>query len=172
MIFRPGCAARTFPGCHRPLDYSKENVCVRRSEADKFTQTPWITDPELGAQVPEFIAQLIAGNLQPRTALVADNAPAIEAVTTPLGFIGYGGKVSSNGRQRIACFAEALELWVMAIAVCLAAQHLLRQQALAPQGNKTFGIEIARVQAPQAHGYLIGTVLVSGQMHATPGAYS
>jgi hypothetical protein len=96
-------------------------VCVRQFEADECTQTLRVTDPELGAQVTQLVAQLPVGNLQPYSAPVAQDTPAIEAVTAPLGFVGDAGQVTCNGRQRIACRAKALELRVQAIAACPAA---------------------------------------------------
>src|ERR1043166_10109672 len=47
---------------------------------------------------------------------------------------------------------KALKLRMMPIATRRASQDFLRQERLAPRGHEPFGVEIARVNCPQAHG--------------------
>jgi PhnB protein len=77
---------------------------------------------------------------------------AIEPVAAALGLVAHRREVRVERSERPRAGAEARELRVARVAAGGAAEHGAREQAFAPHGHEAGGVEIARVQAPEAHG--------------------
>src|SRR5579859_4563208 len=115
-----------------------------------------------------FVLELSACHFQ---GLSADLAPTdllrVEAVAPPRGFRLDFPQVGGDGRPGPAVFFETDELGMMLVALGLPREHGLSEQALAPERDQSFGIQVLRMQRPESH-LLVGT-LRRDSSHSTKG---
>lgn len=103
----------------------------------------------------QFITPLAVRHAKPTCSTGACDTATIKVVTAAVGFIGHGLEIGGNGGQREAVATEALQRRVAAVAACLAARDFLRQQALVLERDQSLGVEIAAMQTPQSHGFVL-----------------
>jgi hypothetical protein len=110
-----------------------------------------VADPQLGEQVAPLVFELPAGDDAPADPRRAPDALTVEAIS-PLSRLGVDdAKVGGDRAHRPARSTKANELWVLRVPACAAAQHRLGEQGLTPQGDQTLGVEVFRMERPQAH---------------------
>src|SRR5690606_21142938 len=95
--------------------------------------------------------ELPAAHRQARRLPAAPDPLAREAVAPRRRLVVDGREVGGDRGGRRLARPEALELRMLAVAGGPTAQHRLGEQPLAPQRDEAAGIEVLRVQAPQAH---------------------
>jgi hypothetical protein len=98
-----------------------------------------------------FIGELAVGFNQHDFPAVPRDFGAVEFIAAPRGFLMDRFEISGHGGHRFSVRAKTDELRMMPVAPGFAAQNFLRQQRLAPERDESFGIEIFRMEGPQAH---------------------
>lgn len=124
---------------------------VGRSDRVPARQQVRVSQLQLGAQVPPFVIALADGDADRRAAGRSVEFRRVEAIAPRPGFVVDRLQVYIDGGDRIGLCLEALELRMLPIAAGLPAQHLAGEQGFAPQRDQADGIEVARVQGPDAH---------------------
>jgi hypothetical protein len=76
---------------------------------------------------------------------------SVECVSAAAGFIAHGMQIRCDRAARIALFAKAQQLRMIAIAARQSAQHGLREETFTPQRDEAGRIEIARMDGPESH---------------------
>ena len=107
---------------------------------------------ELAAKMLPFVPELAAGFGDFAGEPFAGDFGGVEVIVTSAGFVGESGKKGGDGGERIGLGLEARELRVMTVACSLAAKDFLGKERFAPGGDEAFGIEVAWVDGPEAHG--------------------
>jgi hypothetical protein len=102
-------------------------------------------------QVIPLKVHLFPGDRDFPTSGARPDLPSVEAVSPPDGLGMDVPEVTTDGSEWIFCLSESDQLRVGAITGCLAGQHLLREQAFAPNGQQALPVQTARVQAPKSH---------------------
>lgn len=80
-----------------------------------------------------------------------DDAPDVERIAAALGLRGDDPKVARDARRRLGRGAKTLQLRVASVAARATEQHCLREQGFAPQCNEADGVEMTRMDGPDAH---------------------
>ena len=80
-----------------------------------------------------------------------DDARRVEHVTAGLGLVGDDTKVAGDTRQRVGGGAKPLQLRMSRVAASPTEKHRLGKKGFAPQSNEAGGIEMARMDSPEAH---------------------
>lgn len=77
---------------------------------------------------------------------------AVESVAAAVGLVGDASEVAADGGERVGLFAKAGELRVFGVSAGLAGEHFLGEEGFAPAGDQGDSVELAGVDAPDAHG--------------------
>lgn len=101
-----------------------------------------------------LVKQLAVGFRQLDFDAAASDFGNIKLIAAADGFVVNRFEKRRNGGGGFCVGAKAVELRMMPVAFGLAAQDFLCQQGFAPEGDQAFGVEIFRVQRPQAHAEL------------------
>ena len=76
----------------------------------------------------------------------------VEVIPPPSGLGDHVAKIGGDDVARIRVVAKAFQLWMPCVAARPSGQNGLREQALAPERDQPFGIEVLRMERPEAHG--------------------
>lgn len=82
----------------------------------------------------------------PRTEL-----PAIERIPAPCRLNGHRTEIGVDCSERHWVRPEALKLWMMPVSLGRALEHGAREEALPPECNQSFGVEVLGMQRPETH---------------------
>ena len=80
-----------------------------------------------------------------------DDPSRVESVAARLGLVGDDTKVAGDACRWVGGAAKALQLRMSRVAASPTEKHRLRKKGFAPQGNQAGGIEMARMDSPEAH---------------------
>src|SRR5262245_28277630 len=106
---------------------------------------------QLSHQVTPLVLELtVSHGNRPDTAHAADLA-RIECIAAGHRLIVHGAEIGRNRGARLAVRAESMELGMGPVAFRPPAEHGSCQQRLAPQGDETLRIEVARMDRPEPH---------------------
>lgn len=111
-----------------------------------------ITNDQLGFQVLPF-----KGHLPGRYGNRAATSPGrhlrfVEVIPALSGLGDHVAKIRGDYLARVRVVAKAFQLWMPCVAARPSGQNGLREQALAPERDQPFGIEVLRMERPEAHG--------------------
>jgi hypothetical protein len=80
-----------------------------------------------------------------------DDTSCVERVAAGLGLAGNHTKVGGDGCHRVGSGAKTLQLRVTRVAASATEELGLRKESFAPQCNEASGVEMARIECPEAH---------------------
>jgi len=152
---------QTFMPC--PADDAKQRMRPRPGDFFANGELLPVPPPEFLPEMAPFIEQLRAGFADRFGAGRPRDFRAVENVPAARRFGMDGSQVARDRGHRPALRAEAVELRMMPVTAGQSAQNLLRQQALPPQGDQPFGIEIFRVHGPQSHPEIVAGFSIKSQ---------
>ena len=102
-------------------------------------------------QMGPFVCELSGGDGERRGFAGRSDFPLVEGVAAGLGLGVNGLEVRGDGRQLRRMILESLQLRMVAVAARFSTQYRLRQQRFPPQRDQSLGIEVFRMQGPEAH---------------------
>lgn len=131
---------------------------MRRGAPDGrvLLQSRVVAPAEFALQMFPLVKQLPARLGQAAAGFRPGNLRSIEPVAASHGFGADFTQVAGDGGDRVVGGAEARELRMMPVAFGFSAQNFLRQQTFAPKRDEAAGVEIFRMQCPEAHSALKG----------------
>jgi hypothetical protein len=102
-------------------------------------------------QVPPFIKQLAArfGHFSPESP--SADFGRVKSITALHSLLMQRRQITRQRSGRIGEPGKAAQLRMMPVAAGSTAQNLLRQQCLAPERHQPPGVQVFRMQRPQAH---------------------
>jgi hypothetical protein len=104
-----------------------------------------VPSTKLSAKMFPFKRQLAAGDCDHRCYSPLRDLASIKPIAPRNGLIMDAPQVRADSANRISTLAEARELGVVAVPLCLVQQYLLGQQCLAPQGNNASAVQVTRM---------------------------
>ena len=148
----PRSAAAALPGLDRSVADAKERMGIGHRGAGPFSPHGRTATAELAAQMLPLMEQLATGYDDHGSLVVESELAPVERESSGGRLIVYGLQIARDGAQRCPVLSEALELRMVQVAACVAAQDLPCEQGLAPQGHESAAIEIFGVNGPEPHG--------------------
>ena len=108
--------------------------------------------PEFATEVLPLVEELPLGlgDRSTRTFRCYDTS-GVERVAAGLGLVGDHTKVAGDGCHRVGSGAKTVQLRVTRIAASATEKHGLRKEGFAPECNEASGVEMARMECPEAH---------------------
>lgn len=100
----------------------------------------WIADRQLVLQVAPFMRELARTDRNVLNNPNRTDFRPIESVATMRSLVVNCGQVGVDSRARVRMRIETLDLRMVRVATCRAANNRLGQQSLAPQSNQALWI--------------------------------
>jgi hypothetical protein len=98
-----------------------------------------------------FKIELAAGGDERRDHPRSAELAGIKAITAACRFIVNGAEVGVDRCHGRRSALEAVELRVVAIPIGRSGEDSLRQESLAPEGDKASSVQVGRVDRPESH---------------------
>ena len=111
-----------------------------------------ITNDQLGFQVLPLKGQLSSRYGNRAASRPMRHLRFVEVIPPPDGLGDHVAKIGCDDSARVRVVAKSFQLWMPCVAARASGQNCLREQALAPERDQPFGIEVLRMEGPEAHG--------------------
>jgi hypothetical protein len=112
---------------------------------------PWTARFKFAQKMLPFISELPLSRAESDASAPRTDLLSIERIPSFFRLNRHRSKISVDCSTRRWMRAKTLELRMVAVSLRRASEYRAREQALSPECNQTFGVEVLGMERPEAH---------------------